>query len=54
MQLFFHLKNEGRFSEQRVKLYVAEIAAAMEHCHTIGVVYRDIKPENILLDKEGK
>jgi serine/threonine protein kinase len=52
-ELFFHLKNEGRFSENRVKLYVAEIAAAMEHCHSIGVVYRDIKPENILLDKEG-
>ncbi len=52
-ELFFHLKNEGRFSETRVKLYVAEIAAAMEHCHSIGVVYRDIKPENILLDKEG-
>ncbi len=29
-ELFFHLKNEGRFSENRVKLYVAEIAAAME------------------------
>ena len=32
-ELFFHLKNEGRFSENRVKLYTAEIAAAMEHCH---------------------
>lgn len=52
-ELFFHLKNEGRFSENRVKLYTAEIAAAMEHCHSIGVVYRDIKPENILLDKDG-
>lgn len=41
-ELFFHLKNEGRFSENRVKLYVAEIAAAMEHCHSVGVVYRDI------------
>ena len=38
-ELFFHLKNEGRFSENRVKLYVAEIAAAMEHCHTVCNVH---------------
>lgn len=52
-ELFFHLKNEGRFSESRVKLYAAEISLAMAHCHKIGVVYRDIKPENILISNLG-
>jgi len=52
-ELFFHLKNEGRFSEQRVRIYVAEIALALAHLHSLDIVYRDLKPENILLDHEG-
>jgi len=52
-ELFFHLKKEGRFSEERVRLYVAEITLAIEHMHKLDIVYRDLKPENILLDMEG-
>ncbi|KNC52144.1 AGC protein kinase [Thecamonas trahens ATCC 50062] len=52
-ELFFHLKNEGRFSEERVKLYVAELSCALGHLHSFDIVYRDLKPENILLDHEG-
>jgi serine/threonine protein kinase len=52
-ELFTHLKNSGRFSENRVKFYSAEIVSAISHLHSLGIVYRDLKPENILLDSEG-
>lgn len=52
-ELFFHLKREGRFSEKRVSIYVAEIVMALAHLHTHDIVYRDLKPENILLDANG-
>lgn len=32
---------------------VAEVISALGHLHSLGVVYRDIKPENILLDHSG-
>ena len=52
-ELFFHLKKDGRFTEQRTKLYSAELVLALGHLHSLGIVYRDLKPENILLDKDG-
>jgi len=52
-ELFFHLKNEGRFSEARVRQYVGQMSLALSHLHSLGIVYRDLKPENILLDKDG-
>lgn len=52
-ELFFHLKKEGRFPEERVRMYAAEIASALGHLHELGVIYRDLKPENILVDSEG-
>merc|ERR1712000_657914 len=44
-ELFFHLKKEGKFSEERVRLYSAEIALALHHLHSRDIVYRDLKPE---------
>eukprot|EP01004_Peranema_trichophorum_P002305 NODE_1374_length_1985_cov_45.942535_g1163_i0.p1 GENE.NODE_1374_length_1985_cov_45.942535_g1163_i0~~NODE_1374_length_1985_cov_45.942535_g1163_i0.p1 ORF type:complete len:462 (-),score=71.81 NODE_1374_length_1985_cov_45.942535_g1163_i0:545-1930(-) len=52
-ELFFHLKNAEYFSETRSKLYAAEIASALEHLHSLGVIYRDLKPENVVLDAGG-
>lgn len=52
-ELFFHLKNEGRFSENRTKFYVAQLALALQHLHSLDIIYRDLKPENILLDRRG-
>ena len=45
-ELFFHLKNQRRFPEPIARLFVAEIALALGHLHSLGVVYRDLKPEN--------
>ncbi|ORZ39822.1 kinase-like domain-containing protein [Catenaria anguillulae PL171] len=52
-ELFFHLSQSGRFPEKRAKFYAAEIILALQCLHGKGVVYRDLKLENILLDKEG-
>lgn len=52
-ELFFHLKNHGRFPEERAKFYAAEITLALECLHNNAIVYRDLKPENVLLDNEG-
>lgn len=39
-----------KFSKDLVQLYVAEIALAIDFLHNAGVIYRDVKPENLLLD----
>lgn len=52
-ELFFHLGKVGRFPEDRAKLYAAEIALALEYIHKKGIIYRDLKPENVLLDNDG-
>jgi serine/threonine protein kinase len=52
-ELFFHLKANGRFSEELARFYAAEIVLAIECLHENTIVYRDLKPENVLLDEEG-
>ena len=52
-ELFYHLKKEGRFSEHRTQFYAAEILLALECLHKNGIIYRDLKPENVLLDSDG-
>ena len=52
-ELFFWLKRDRVFSQARARLYVAELILAIEHLHSLDVVYRDLKPENILLDGDG-
>jgi serine/threonine protein kinase len=51
--LFYHLKNFGRLTEEQAKFYFAEVAIALDLLHACGVVYRDLKPENILIDAKG-
>ena len=42
-----------KFTETMAIFYAAELVDALEHLHSLGVVYRDLKPENILLDEMG-
>jgi serine/threonine protein kinase len=52
-ELFHHLSNEKRFSEDRTRFYAAQIVLGIEYLHQIGVIYRDLKPENLLLSAKG-
>lgn len=52
-ELFFHLQKERTFSEDRAKFYAAEIGSAISYMHSQDILYRDLKPENLLLDREG-
>ena len=54
-ELFVHLKNEKnkRFSECKTRFYAAEIVLALGYLHQRGIIYRDLKLENLLLDKNG-
>ncbi|KAL0829487.1 hypothetical protein ABMA28_004249 [Loxostege sticticalis] len=52
-ELFFHLSRERSFSEERTRFYGAEIVSALGYLHGEGIIYRDLKLENLLLDKDG-
>ncbi|XP_030573804.1 G protein-coupled receptor kinase 2 [Drosophila novamexicana] len=54
--LKFHIYNMGGepgFELERARFYAAEVACGLMHLHKQGIVYRDCKPENILLDDHG-
>uniref|UniRef100_A0A6Q2X6Q1 non-specific serine/threonine protein kinase n=1 Tax=Esox lucius TaxID=8010 RepID=A0A6Q2X6Q1_ESOLU len=46
--LFTRLSKEVMFTEEDVKFYLAELALALDHLHSLGIIYRDLKPENLI------
>ncbi|KAL9044003.1 MAG: hypothetical protein Q9214_002830 [Letrouitia sp. 1 TL-2023] len=53
-ELFTRMLTERMFPEDAAAFYMAEMVSAIDHLHnTVGVIYRDLKPENCLLDAEG-
>lgn len=52
-ELFFHLKESRKFTEERARFYGAQIGLGLGHLHSRNIVYRDLKPENILMDEFG-
>lgn len=52
-ELFFHLSRYRRFQEPVSRFYAAELLLAIGHLHKYGIIYRDLKPENVLLDAYG-
>merc|ERR1719208_15534 len=52
-ELFFHLQQRAKFQEVDVRFYASEILLGLEYLHLQGILYRDLKPENCLLDGQG-
>lgn len=51
-EIFDHLVANGRMKEEEAARVFAQIVSAVEFCHSKGVVHRDLKAENVLLDNE--
>lgn len=49
----FTVLQRGALPEHQVRFYMAEMIVALEHIHLHGIVYRDIKLENVMLDADG-
>ena len=52
-ELFNEMKKHGRFQESRCKFYAACIVSTLCHMRERKIVYRDLKPENVLIDSDG-
>ena len=52
-ELFSRLRKEGRFANDVALFYATEILHALQYLHTKDTVYRDLKPENLLINKDG-
>jgi len=51
--LRYFLTQKGRMAEEACRFYAAESIMGLEELHSLNVVYRDLKPDNLLLDSEG-
>lgn len=52
-EFFTHLRKAGCLKTDQAKFYAASVTSIFEHLHSFDIIYRDLKPENLLLDSTG-
>jgi len=51
--LFTYLRSVGKFDEVKARFYASQTSLVFEHLHAKEVIYRDLKPENMLINSDG-